>query len=78
MEKITSCFSPLTNKVCPTVDLLMVADSTNTHARREVNSGPSHGKLIITEYQTAGRGRRGKKWFSPLGGGYNDVFGLVF
>ena len=69
MEKITSCFSPLTNKVCPTVDLLMVADSTNTYARREVNSGPSHGKLIITEYQTAGRGRRGKKWFSPLGGG---------
>lgn len=68
IKKITSCFSPLTNKVCPTIDLLIVTDSTNTHARRKVNSGPSHGKLIITEYQTAGRGRRGKKWFSPLGG----------
>ena len=68
VEKITRYFSPLAKKICLINDVLSVVDSTNTYARKKVESGPSHGTLIITEYQTSGRGRRGKTWFSPLGG----------
>tara|TARA_E500000178_G_scaffold290010_1_gene293329 strand:+ start:756 stop:1733 length:978 start_codon:yes stop_codon:yes gene_type:complete len=76
IEKITSCFSPVTQRICPTIDLLRVVDSTNTYARKKVEESPSNGTLIIAEYQSSGRGRRGKSWFSPLGG--NIAFSLVW
>ncbi|WP_411382150.1 bifunctional biotin--[acetyl-CoA-carboxylase] ligase/biotin operon repressor BirA [Pseudomonas sp. MPB26] len=40
-------------------------DSTNTEGLRLANSGCPAPFLVLAEQQTAGRGRRGRKWVSP-------------
>ncbi len=42
--------------------------STMDLARSAAAEGAPHGALILTESQTAGRGRRGRGFFSPPGG----------
>jgi len=44
-------------------------DSTNTWAKELAAQGAPEGTLVIAEKQTEGRGRRGRSWFSPPGGG---------
>lgn len=47
-------------------------DSTNTAAKRiaeEADSADWHGTVVVADKQTAGRGRRGRGWNSPLGTG---------
>lgn len=39
--------------------------STMALARREADEGAPHGTLVLAEEQTAGRGRRGRSFFSP-------------
>ncbi len=43
--------------------------STMDTAFRLVEKGALDGTLVIADEQTAGRGRRGQRWFSPRGGG---------
>ncbi len=42
-------------------------DSTNALAKTLAGQGAPEGTLVVTEEQTAGRGRRGKSWTSPAG-----------
>ena len=44
-------------------------DTTNNRARELALEGAPEGTLVVAEKQTAGRGRRGKVWGSPLGTG---------
>ena len=44
-------------------------DSTNLMVRRLADQGMPHGTLALAELQMAGRGRRGREWFSPEGSG---------
>ena len=44
-------------------------DSTNTYAKGLALSGGAHGTLVAADRQTAGRGRRGRSFFSPPGTG---------
>ncbi len=48
------------------VAVLPVIDSTNQYMLDRLNSLQS-GDACIAEYQQAGRGRRGRQWFSPFG-----------
>ncbi|MDF7679375.1 bifunctional biotin--[acetyl-CoA-carboxylase] ligase/biotin operon repressor BirA [Enterobacteriaceae bacterium ESL0689] len=48
------------------VMVLPVIDSTNQYLLDRLNDWQS-GDVCIAEYQQAGRGRRGRKWFSPFG-----------
>ncbi len=41
--------------------------STNSIATQLADSGAAEGTIIIAEQQTKGRGRLGRKWFSPAG-----------
>ncbi|MFY0523282.1 biotin--[acetyl-CoA-carboxylase] ligase [Archangium gephyra] len=41
--------------------------STNQAAFRLASDGAEHGEVVITEQQTAGKGRRGRTWVSPHG-----------
>lgn len=50
-------------------------DSTNAEALRAVGSGECAPFIIMAERQTAGRGRRGRKWVSPFG--ENIYYSLV-
>jgi BirA family transcriptional regulator, biotin operon repressor / biotin---[acetyl-CoA-carboxylase] ligase len=49
-----------------TVTVLPVIDSTNQYLLDRLSTLRS-GDACVAEYQQAGRGRRGRKWFSPFG-----------
>ena len=52
---------------CPwTISINHSLDSTNAEALRAVDRGDTAPFLILAERQTAGRGRRGRKWVSPF------------
>jgi BirA family biotin operon repressor/biotin-[acetyl-CoA-carboxylase] ligase len=48
------------------VNVLPVIDSTNQYLLERITQLTS-GDACVAEYQQAGRGRRGRKWFSPFG-----------
>lgn len=45
-------------------------DSTNEYAKKLALQGIEEGTLILTDFQTQGKGRRGRSFFSPHGGLY--------
>lgn len=72
----------------PHIEVLGVTGSTNDLARARIEAGGSAPAVILAEAQTAGRGRRGRGWSSPvasnvylsevevLGGGLEAAAGL--
>lgn len=51
------------------IHVLAQADSTNTLVREQANAGSAEGYTLISNEQTAGRGRYGRSFFSPSGTG---------
>lgn len=49
--------------------LLSETDSTNNVLKDLATKGASHGTVVIADYQTLGRGRQGRSFFSPRGTG---------
>lgn len=49
------------------VDLLPACDSTNAVLLARAEAGAPPGTVVVAESQTAGRGRRGRAWFSAPG-----------
>lgn len=47
--------------------VLPEVDSTNNEMKRRVIDGAKEGMVILSEHQTAGKGRRGREFFSPRG-----------
>ncbi|WP_223671326.1 bifunctional biotin--[acetyl-CoA-carboxylase] ligase/biotin operon repressor BirA [Kangiella shandongensis] len=45
------------------IDLRLMTESSNEALKGD---GFEHNRLVIAEYQSAGRGRRGRQWVSPL------------
>ena len=43
--------------------------STNDVAAELADQGAPHGTVVVADAQTAGRGRHGNRWFSPVGTG---------
>jgi BirA family biotin operon repressor/biotin-[acetyl-CoA-carboxylase] ligase len=56
--------------------LLPVAGSTNDLAMAEARERDIEGLVLHAEMQTAGRGRRGRAWTSPLGGSLSLTLGF--
>ena len=46
-----------------------ILDSTNTKAKELAMDGAPHGTAVIADQQSAGRGRLGRRFFSPAGCG---------
>ncbi len=49
------------------LDVFESIDSTNLHLARAAVSGPIDGHVAVAEFQTAGRGRRGRTWSGTAG-----------
>jgi len=50
-----------------TVEVHNIIDSTNNYLMRRLPNQIQHGQVCFAEYQSAGRGRRGRQWISPFG-----------
>ncbi|WP_440877623.1 bifunctional biotin--[acetyl-CoA-carboxylase] ligase/biotin operon repressor BirA [Thalassotalea sp. PLHSN55] len=53
----------LTNKI----EVHNIIDSTNDSLMRRLPNQVEQGQVCVAEYQSAGRGRRGRQWISPFG-----------
>ena len=51
----------------PIVEVHSLIDSTNDYLMRRLPNQLSPGQVCLAEYQSAGRGRRGRQWISPFG-----------
>jgi len=51
----------------PEVEVHSLIDSTNSYLLRRLPNQISQGQVCLAEYQSAGRGRRGRQWVSPFG-----------
>jgi BirA family biotin operon repressor/biotin-[acetyl-CoA-carboxylase] ligase len=49
------------------VEVHNLIDSTNSYLMRRLPNQNAIGQVCIAEYQSAGRGRRGRQWISPFG-----------
>ena len=63
-ERIEDLKSPLATEV----ELHQEIGSTQVRARELAREGAPHGTLVVSEVQTGGRGRLGRRWGSPAGG----------
>ncbi|MBV8878258.1 MAG: biotin--[acetyl-CoA-carboxylase] ligase [Gammaproteobacteria bacterium] len=66
--RILERLTPEARALVARIDSVWSIDSTNTALLGRAN--PPHGtcEVLLTEYQTAGRGRRGRTWLAPPGG----------
>ena len=51
------------------IDVLWSTASTNDHLLQLPAAEPGHSRACLAEFQTAGRGRRGRAWLAPAGSG---------
>jgi BirA family biotin operon repressor/biotin-[acetyl-CoA-carboxylase] ligase len=58
------------------VHYVRVLGSTNSYIKELAKRGKAEGTLVITERQTRGKGRLGRKWHSPSG--VNLLFSVLF
>ncbi|MCW8866269.1 MAG: bifunctional biotin--[acetyl-CoA-carboxylase] ligase/biotin operon repressor BirA [Colwellia sp.] len=49
------------------VEVHNLIDSTNSYLMRRLPNQVTQGQVCLAEYQSAGRGRRGRQWISPFG-----------
>lgn len=59
--KVSAC------DISPTLQIFPVIDSTNNYLRQLATGGAPSGSACLAEYQSDGRGRRGRYWHSPYG-----------
>jgi BirA family biotin operon repressor/biotin-[acetyl-CoA-carboxylase] ligase len=65
-SSIVAGLDPLARQLLAQLDIHPVIDSTNAQALRDGLTCGS-GYTCLAEFQTAGRGRRGRTWVSPFG-----------
>ena len=51
----------------PPIEVHSLIDSTNDYLMRRLPNQLIQGQVCLAEYQSAGRGRRGRQWISPFG-----------
>ena len=51
----------------PEIEVHSLIDSTNSYLMRRLPNQVTQGQVCLAEFQSAGRGRRGRKWISPFG-----------
>lgn len=66
-ELIVVHLSPLVRTAVPTTTVLFQVDSTNNDALKQLRAGVEAPFVVLAEMQSAGRGRRGRPWYSPFG-----------
>ena len=66
-DAICSSLSEVVHGRLGGLEIYETIDSTNTYLMSKGLSGSESGLVCLAEQQTAGRGRRGRRWVSPFG-----------
>ncbi len=66
-DQITEGLSMQQLKMLSQLQIHVSVDSTNSHLKKQMLQGIDSGSACLSEYQSAGRGRRGRGWVSPFG-----------
>lgn len=56
------------HEIVRTIDVHWSIDSTNSALVARPNPPEGQSEVVLAEFQTAGRGRRGRQWIAPPGG----------
>ncbi len=64
-QRIEAGLAPSARRALVALRILKSVDSTNAELQR-LATGRQHGQAVLVEHQAAGRGRRGRGWFSPF------------
>lgn len=67
VKQITEALSTQQQSLLSQLQLHVSVDSTNSHLKQQMQQGIGSGSACLSEYQSAGRGRRGRSWVSPFG-----------
>jgi len=68
-EKIKNSLPSAAITSCRELEVLFKTESTNSYLLNRLESKQIHGNVVLAEYQSRGRGRRGNKWISPFASG---------
>jgi len=77
-EALERWLEPEIRAVLRRLDLFQEVDSTNGYLLRQPPPPPGALSLALTEFQRAGRGRRGRSWSTPFGCGVMLSVGWQF
>ena len=66
-DTILGQLEPDTRPLLAGLELLPEIDSTNRFLLKEASDAAPSGTACLAEYQSSGRGRRGRQWLSPYG-----------
>lgn len=77
-SRITELLSPTARPRVVRVDTAWTLGSTNTALMERPYPRIGSGEALLAEYQTAGRGRRGRTWVAPPGGAICLSFSWMF
>jgi BirA family biotin operon repressor/biotin-[acetyl-CoA-carboxylase] ligase len=75
---IRSGLAPAAREAVRRVDVLWSIDSTNSALLERPNPPRGVSEVLLAEYQSAGRGRRGRTWVAPPGGAICLSFSWTF
>jgi BirA family biotin operon repressor/biotin-[acetyl-CoA-carboxylase] ligase len=67
-HRIRELLTRVANARVRSLDVAWSVGSTNTVLMERTNPPPGDCEALLAEYQTAGRGRRGRAWLAPPGG----------
>ncbi len=67
VDQITEALSRRQRSMLSQLQLHISVDSTNSHLKKQMLQGIDSGSVCLSEFQSAGRGRRGRSWVSPFG-----------
>jgi len=74
-KTIRSLLSPAVTGRVSSLQVLFETTSTNDVLSENYGRAALHGHVLLAEYQSQGRGRRGNVWISPLAGSINLSLG---
>ena len=66
-RKIDASLNERAGALISLLDIHAVIPSTNAYLSEIAHQAPASGRVCLAEYQTAGKGRRGRSWVSPFG-----------
>lgn len=68
-ERILAALQPASRAACESLEVRAITGSTSTDLMAQPPPSPGLWRAVLAEFQTGGRGRRGRRWLSAFGSG---------